>query len=62
MLFNIINKELFNIINNFDIRHLNKDQLDEVWYDWMFYTFLASIHVELRFKDEKFGLKITRAE
>lgn len=65
MLFNIINKELFNIINNFDIRHLNKDQLtgyDEVWYDWMFYTFLASIHVELRFKDEKFGLKITHAE
>lgn len=41
--------DLFQIINGFDIRHHNKEQQgeysNEVWYEWMFYTFLASIHV-----------------
>lgn len=47
--------ELFQIINKFDIRHHNQTQKGdydkEVWYDWMFYTFLASIHVLLKFND-----------
>lgn len=55
--------DLFNIINNFDIRHLNRAQQSDydkdVWYDWMFYTFLASIHVLLKLNVEKFDLKIT---
>jgi hypothetical protein len=41
--------DLFRIINGFDIRHHNKEQQgeysNEIWYEWMFYTFLASIHV-----------------
>lgn len=40
--------DLFNIINGFDIRHHNKVQQSsydkEFWYEWMFYTFLASIN------------------
>lgn len=50
-------KNLFNIINNFDIRHLNRKQQSDydkdVWYDWIFYTFLASIHVLLKLDDKK---------
>ncbi len=45
--------DLFNIINNFDIRHHNRFQKSEYnkeWYDWMFYTFLASVNVLLRLK------------
>lgn len=55
--------DLFNIINNFDIRHHNQIQKSDydkdVWYNWMFYTFLASIHVLLKLNVEKFDLKIT---
>lgn len=40
---------LFQIINKFDIRHHNKEQQGaynkEVWYEWMFYTFLSSIRL-----------------
>lgn len=51
---------LFQIINSFDVRHHNRDQQGdydkEVWYDWMFYTFLSSINVLLKL-ESKYGLK-----
>lgn len=44
--------DLFNIINNFGIRHHNRNQktdYDEaIWMTWMFYYFLATIHAVLR--------------
>lgn len=54
--------DLFGIINRFDIRHHNREQQSgydkDVWYDWMFYTFLASINVLLKLNVEKFDSKI----
>jgi hypothetical protein len=45
--------DLFQIINGFDIRHHNKEQVStynkELWYEWMLYTFLASIRVIQKF-------------
>ena len=39
---------LFNIVNNFSIRHHNPEQKTEydqaVWLSWMFYYYLATIH------------------
>lgn len=44
--------DLFNIANNFAIRHHNKQQATkydrEVWYPWMFYFYLATIHAIVR--------------
>lgn len=44
--------DLFNVANNFGIRHHNqrqKTQYDEgIWRSWMFYYFLASIHATSR--------------
>lgn len=56
---------LFQIMNEFNLRHKNRKQHDEykeeVWYDWFFYTFLASIHVLLKLND-KFDPKIQHTE
>lgn len=44
--------DLFNIANSFGIRHHNPEQKTEydkpIWYDWMFYYYLATIHAVLR--------------
>lgn len=44
--------DLFNIANNFGIRHLNEKQKTNydaaIWLSWMFYIFLSTIHVLLR--------------
>jgi len=45
-------KDLFNIANNFGIRHHNDKQRTAydagIWLSWMFYFYLATIHVVLR--------------
>lgn len=45
--------DLFNIANNFAIRHHNDQQKTEydksIWLSWMFYFYLATIHAGLRF-------------
>lgn len=45
-------KDLFNIANNFGIRHHNDKQRTaydaSLWLSWMFYFYLATIHVVLR--------------
>ena len=47
--------DLFNIMNNYDIRHHNKFQKNDynvhIWYDWFFYNFLSSIYVILKSKE-----------
>lgn len=52
--------DLFNIANNFGIRHHNdaqKTQYDKaIWYSWMFYYYLATIHAAVRLI-EKSGSK-----
>lgn len=53
--------DLFNIANNFGIRHHNNKQKTgydaALWLSWMFYFFLATIHVVLRkIGNEKVGI------
>jgi uncharacterized Zn finger protein len=43
-------KELFNIANNFALRHhrsTQKDDYDDGWLTWMFYSSLAAVHLVL---------------
>lgn len=44
--------DLFNIANNFAIRHHDEKQKGKydkaIWYSWMFYFYLATIHAGLR--------------
>lgn len=44
--------DLFNIANNFGIRHHNSSQKTEydkpIWYSWIFYYYLATLHALLR--------------
>jgi hypothetical protein len=44
--------DLFNIANNFTIRHLNEKQKgnydSELWHSWMFYVILSTIHLITR--------------
>lgn len=52
--------DLFNIANNFGVRHHNDKQRTaydtSIWLSWMFYFYLSTIHVVLR-KIEHDGLK-----
>jgi hypothetical protein len=45
-------KDLFNIANNFGVRHHNDKQRTTydagIWLSWMFYFYLSTIHVVLR--------------
>lgn len=45
-------KDLFNIANNFGVRHHNEKQHTaydaSIWLSWMFYFYLSTIHVVLR--------------
>lgn len=48
---------LFNIANNFGIRHHNEKQQNTydkaIWYSWIFYFYLATIHAALRLIEKK---------
>jgi len=44
-------KDLFHLANKFNVRHhnrLQKNDFDPIWYSWMFYHYLATIHAVIR--------------
>jgi hypothetical protein len=49
--------DIFNIANNFGIRHHNTSQKVDydkaIWYSWIFYFYLATIHAVLRMISKK---------
>jgi hypothetical protein len=49
--------DIFNIANNFAVRHHNDKQKNNynknIWLSWMFYFYLATIHAVVRFTEEK---------
>jgi hypothetical protein len=50
-------RDLFNIANNFSIRHHNDKQKSNydkpIWLSWMFYFYLATIHASLRLIEKR---------
>lgn len=58
---NVLNKQdeadLFNIANNFGIRHHNQQQKTDydasIWLSWMFYYYLATIHACMRMQEKQ---------
>lgn len=56
-LFKADESALFEIANNFTIRHRNRNQKDNydklVWHTWIFYVYLATIHAVLRIKADQ---------
>ncbi|XOV88076.1 MAG: hypothetical protein ACFHX7_24475 [Pseudomonadota bacterium] len=49
--------DLFNIANNFGIRHHNQNQKTNydrnIWYSWLFYYYLSTIHASLRLIEKR---------
>lgn len=49
--------DLFNIANNFTIRHLKENQKGNydsaIWHEWMFFVNLSTIHVITRLVNRK---------
>ncbi|MBD2014977.1 hypothetical protein H6F96_13485 [Microcoleus sp. FACHB-53] len=45
-------QDLFNIANNYDIRHHNEKQKKDydkpIWYTWMFYFYLSTVYTAVR--------------
>lgn len=46
------NSVIFNIANNFSLRHHNPDQIQnydqDIWYSWIFHFYLATYHAVIR--------------